>query len=630
MKNKTITNSSPKESGGLENKLIFVFSLVAAAFHLYTGGFGTLTQYLQVGIHWTMIGSLLVIANKQKFGFSKLKHEYIFRYLLAAVICFIAIYQIFLRAQLASNPGIFNQMDIIVGALAVVVALYLGFKFLGPVLPLICIIFILYTYFGRHISGVLGAPKVSFKRLVTQLYTGSDGMFGQTLMVPARFMLLYVFFGRMMDMSGTGQFLVDVVGSLTKRIRGGSAQAAVYSSMLMGMVSGSGHANVATTGVFTIPLMKKSGYSAKTAGAVEAVASSGGQIMPPVMGASAFLMAEITGISYSKIALSALIPACLYYICLSSALYSTTRVLNIPKPEETDMRPLKEVLREGWFHIIPIATIFGLIFTGSSPQRAVFWAICSAFAVMLIFNRKAFSVKKLLSVAASTAVSTGPMALTCMLAGIVMCTINLSGFGLNITNIIALIAGSNLMITLILAMLLCLILGMGMPTSACYILLSMLIVPAITRLGVPVMAAHLFVIYFGSLSSITPPVALSALTAANISGAGLWETGFEACKLALAGFIVPIVFVYNSELLLIGSVTNIVIAIVTAILGSIVLGQGTGGWSFVNMPLVFRILLCVAAVLLFIANPLISLAGLALAAMTVIVAKLYQKRKSLA
>jgi len=625
--NESKISASPKGFSEFESKLIWIISLVATVFHIFTGGFGTLTQFWQVGIHWTLIGSLLVLANKQKFKFSQKKYEFIIRYLMAALICFIAIYQIILRSRLVSQPGVFETMDVVVATVAVIAALWLGFKFLGPILPMLCIVFILYTLFGQHISGVFAVPRLSYRRLATQLFTGSDGMFGQTLMVPARFMLLYVFFGRIMDMSGTGQFLVDIVSSVTKKMRGGAAQAAIFSSMLMGMVSGSGHANVATTGVFTIPLMKKSGYSAKTAGAVEAVASSGGQIMPPVMGASAFLMAEITGISYSKIALSALVPAILYYISLSSSIYSKTRVINIQKPDSSEVGPLRETLKKGWFHIIPIVTIFSLVFSGFSPQKAAFWAICSAFVVMLLFNRQAFSIKKVLTAASNTATTTGPMSLTCMLAGIVMCTINLSGFGLNITRIIEMLAGSNLMITLILAMLLCLMLGMGMPTSACYILLSMLIVPTITRLGVPAMAAHLFVIYYGSLSSITPPVALSSLTAANISGAGLWETGFEACKLALAGFIVPIVFIYSNELLLMGNVAEVTFAIATAVLGSIVLGQATGGWAFVNLTFFSRCLLCVAAVMLFISSTVISAAGLALYIMVIALARHYKQRK---
>lgn len=610
-----------------EGKLIWIVGLAAAVFHIITGGFGTLTQFWQVGIHWIMIGSLLILANRQKFLFRNTKYEFVFRYLLAALVCFIAIYQIILRAQLVYQPGVFETMDVVVGTVAVLVALWLGFRFLGPILPIICIVFILYTLFGQHLSGVLAVPRVSFQRIITQLYTGSDGMFGQTLMVPARFMLLYVFFGRIMEMSGTGQFLVDVVSSVTRKMRGGPAQAAIYSSMLMGMVSGSGHANVATTGVFTIPLMKKSGYSAKTAGAVEAVASSGGQIMPPVMGASAFLMAEITGISYSKIALSALVPAILYYISLSSSVYSKTRVLNLQKPDASEVRPLKETLTKGWFHLIPIATIFSLVFAGFSPQRAVFWAICVSFAVMLVFNRTALSIKDILAAAANTAITTGPMSLTCMLAGIIMCTINLSGFGLNITRIIEMLAGSNLMITLILAMLLCLLLGMGMPTSACYILLSMLIVPAITKLGVPAMAAHLFVIYYGALSSITPPVALSALTAANISKSGLWETGFESCKLALSGFIVPVVFVHCNELLLIGDVAGIAFAIVTAVIGSLILGQATGGWAFAKLGLLSRCLIGVAAVMLYIRSTLISVAGLALYVVVVTLAKRHEQKR---
>jgi TRAP transporter 4TM/12TM fusion protein len=416
-----------------------------------------------------------------------------------------------------------------------------------------------------------------------------------------------------MEISGAGEFFVDIADSVAGRVRGGPAQAAIYSSMLMGMVSGSGAANVVTTGTFTIPLMMKTGYKPSTAGAVEAVASSGGQIMPPVMGAAAFLMSETIGIPYSTIAISALLPAILYYCALSSTVYGNARILGLERVPESEIPSFGVAFKKGWFHMVPLILIIFLVFNGHSPQRAVFWALVASFAVTLLFNRKAVTLKSLLGAARKTAVSCGPMALTCMLSGIIMNVINLTGFGLKITTLLQAASGGILFITLILAMLTSLLLGMGMPTTACYIVLAVLIAPSLVKLGVLPIAAHLFILYFGALSSITPPVALSAITAAGISGSTLWETGFEALKLGMTGFVVPFIFIYNNELLFIGDSFHIFIALATGLIGSIILGLAVAGWMGVKLPLILRIPLLASAFMMYVAQPLwVSYAGIAL------------------
>jgi TRAP transporter 4TM/12TM fusion protein len=611
-------------------KLIVTFGIILTIFHLYTAGFGIFRGSVQMGIHWSLIGSVIVLARpfKLKGGhFLGLIGDLVDSFTVAIIIL-VAIYQIFLQDRLFRRPAFYTTLDVAVAVLAVLSALYLGFRVMGKIMPAVCISFILYAMFGSHIQGMFNVPFLSLRRIFVSLYTMSDGLYGSTLMVSARFLMLYIFFGNLMEISGAGQFFVNIADSLCGRVRGGPAQAAIYSSMLMGMVSGSGPANVVTTGTFTIPLMKKTGYNAATAGAVEAVSSCGGQIMPPVMGAAAFLMSETLGIPYSEIAIAALLPACLYYVALSSTVYGNARILGIERIEKEKLPILSETLKKGWFHSIPLFTIVFMVFNGHSPQRAVFWALMACFAVTLIFNRNAITLKGLVAACRKTAVSCGPMALACMLAGIIMCAINMTGLGLKVTTIIHSISGGSLLISLTLAMVTSLILGMGMPTTACYIVLAVLIAPTLIHLGVRQIAAHLFILYFGALSSLTPPVALSAYTASNISGAGLWETGFESLKLAVTGFIIPFIFIYNNELLLIGTPVNIALGIITALAGSIVLGLAVAGWMGCRLPAILRVLVFTSALMMYAADPLwLSGVGIALFLATAIMTWLFTKKR---
>ena len=605
MENTKIAASENKKKFDLRGTLILIFGIILVGFHLGTAGFGILPGYIQMGVHWGLIGAVIILANPSKF-----KGGVILDALLVIAILTYSFYQIFLQLRLIDRPGKYNQTDVIMAAICLVIGLYLGFRKLGPILPIICIAFIAYAYFGHYLSGMLKISTFTVKRILTTLYTAGDGMFGSTLNVSARFLLLFIFFGNFMELTGCGEFFVNIANSVAGRVRGGPAQAAIYSSMLMGMVNGSGAANVATTGTFTIPLMKKTGYPAKTAGAVEAVASSGGQIMPPVMGASAFLMAETLGVPYMDVAIAALIPAVLYYITLSFVVYGYARKDDIPAVDPATIKPFKRILKEDWYHALPLFTIIYLIFSGSSAQRAVFWAILISFAVTLIFNRKVITLQKLADVVKRSAKGCGSLALSCMLAGIVMSMINLTGLGLKISTLIQQLAGGSLFITLILAMLCSLLLGMGLPTTAAYIVLAVLIAPAISGFGIPAIAVHMFILYFGALSSITPPVALSAFTAAGISGAGLWETGFESIKLAAAGFIVPFIFIYSTPLVMIGSAGEIILASVTGAIASVMLGFALCGWFIKPILLPFRFLAIAGCMGLFISGTLTDIIGL--------------------
>lgn len=596
----TTTDASTSKSNLLKitDAIVLIISITLALFHLYSASIGVMPAYQQSAIHWGLIGTYIIITRPLKF-----KGGIVIDITLAATNIFLSVYQIMLQDKFVDMAGMYSQFDKIVSILAIVVAIEIARRSIGKVLPAIAILFILYALVGYLLPGTFKTVKFSLERIAPYLYTSSDGLYGQTLYVSAQFIFLFVLFGAILDMTGAGEFFVNIAFAFTGKVRGGPAQAAIYSSMLMGTINGSGAANVVTTGTFTIPLMKKVGLKPSFAGAVEAVASNGGQIMPPVMGAVAFLMAEMTGIEYGKIALAAIPAAILYYVTLSMSVYVEANKRQVPITPENERVKAGKIMKEGWIYLIPLIVLMTTLILGYSAQKAGFYGIVVSLVVGFIKNREAMNLKRFAQALKEAASGIAPIAAACLLAGIVMGVLNMTGLGLKISGIIVDLSNGHLIIALMLAMLTSLLLGMGLPTSAAYMVLAILVAPAIVQMGVTQMGAHLFILYFGALSTITPPVALSTFAAAGIAGSGLWETGFQAMKLAIAGFIIPFIFVYSPELLLIGSFGNIAIVLITALFGCIVLAIALGGWFKVNLHILGRILLAIGAILLIVPRP---------------------------
>lgn len=592
-------------------------------FQMYSASFGTWSSFLLSAVHWGAIGSYIILRNPTKI-------KYVGRgidWLMILATLYICYYQIQMQERLVLSAGFYTTQDIIVGIIALLLVLEIGRRSVGKILPIICILFLLYCYFGNLVPGLLKTTKFTIKRIAVFIYTSSDGLFGQTIYVSAKYIFLFILFGSILELTGAGKWFVDLAYAACGKARGGPAQAAVYSSMLMGTINGSGAANVVTTGTFTIPLMKKIGLKPSTAGAVEAVASSGGQIMPPVMGAVAFLMAEMTGIEYADIAIAALIPAVLYYATLSVSVYLIARRDNIPAANPDEVRPFWQVFKSGWLYAVPLAALVYLIISGFSVQMSAFYSIWITLVVGFIMNRKAITVKSILDAFEGTVKSIAPVAAACILAGIIMGSMSLTGFGLKISSLIEQLSGGNLLFSLVLAMVASILLGMGLPTSAAYMVLAILVAPALINMGVPKIAAHLFLLYFGALSTITPPVALSVFAASGISGAGVWETGWESIKLASTGFIIPFIFAFDSSLLLMGSVSQIIPAIITAFLGCIVLSMAVSGWMLRKLNLPIRLIFLLAGIMLIISgNVMVSLIGLVIAAAVIAVIALQNKK----
>lgn len=578
-------------------------------FHMWSASFGVFPGYQLSSIHWACVGSFIILTKPLKSRWGKVVDV-----ILLIANIYICYHQIIIQKMFVEQAGMYSQFDLVVSYVAIILALIIAYRVVGIILPVIALVFIGYALLGSHVPGMFRTMRFTPSRIAPYLFTSYEGIFGQTLMVSAQFIYLFVAFGSILELVGAGEFFVDLSYAIAGRVKGGPAQAAVYSSMLMGTVNGSGAANVVTTGTFTIPLMKKVGFRPAFAGAVEAVASSGGQIMPPVMGAVAFLMSEITGIPYAQIALAALIPALLYFITLSVSVYFQAYKIDVPILESEKIQNPIEVLKKGWFFLTPIVLLVVMLIYGYSVQRAAFFSILLSLAIGFLVNRKRMTLKNLYEALLKAAKGIAPIAGACLLAGVIMGIINLTGLGLKISSIIEMLANGKMIIALILAMFTSLLLGMGLPTSAAYMILAVLVAPAIIRMGATPMAAHLFILYFGALSTITPPVALSTFAAAGIADANVWETGKNAMKLASTGFVIPFIFVYNNELLCAGSFVEILFAFFTSVIGCVIIAISVIGWCKKNISIISRLLLFPAGILLFVVKPVtINLLGLAVA-----------------
>lgn len=584
-----------------ETYLLAALAIGLAVFHVLLGfGVIVLSGYAQAAIHWMFVASYFIISKPWKF-----KGGRILDLVLVAGVIIAACTLLYVYPQLSIRPGIYTQFELTMAVISVVVGIILGFRSLGKALPLICIIMLTYTMFGSNLPGMLKTTRMTIARLAPYLFIGTEGTYGTALITCAKFIYLFVLFGAILDLTGAGEFFVRLAYTALGHVRGGPAQAAVYSSMLMGMVSGSGPANVVTTGTFTIPLMKRSGFDANMAGAVEAVASNGGQIMPPVMGAVAFLMSEATGIPYSEICLAALVPAILYYLTLSTCIASYAHRNNLPASKEKG-ETLGQVVKSGWFYFLPIVTIVALLMMGYSAHRCAVVSIVVSMVIGFVADREKMTLQNIVKALMGAANGMGSVVVACFLAGIVTGCINITGLGLKISMIIQALSGGNLFIMLVLTMVVCLILGMGLPTSAAYIILAVMIAPVIVDAGVTKLAAHLFILYFGTISNLTPPVALAVFAACSISGGTMWRTGGQSMKLAATALVVPFIFVYSNELLLIGETGDIIFALVTALIGCIVMGLALFGWGFRNLNAVERIILLPCSVMLILPKPLIA------------------------
>ena len=580
-------------------------SVTAALFHLYAAGFSPFTALVQRPVHLALMATLGFLGVGVQFRRSREKegeldqeagppHIGPLNYVLAGLSVLACLYLASENQELVSRSGNPTLLDLVAGGVMVVLVLELARRATGWGLVTVCIMALVYAVSGPYLPGFLAHRGYGVTRIVEQLFLSTEGIWGVPLGVSADFVYLFVLFGVVLDTAGGGALLIALANKVAGRTRGGPAKTAAVASAFMGSLSGSAVANVVTTGTFTIPLMKRAGFRPFFAGAIEAAASTGGQLMPPVMGAGAFILATWTNIPYLEVAAAAVIPAILYYAALLAAIHFRACAMGIEPVREVT----PEKIRDKLHLLLPLGAIVLLLAMGRSPMRAAFWGVTSALAMACLRPATRPSLPELGEVMERAGRGAVQVAAACAAAGVVVGVASLTGIGLRMSELIVTISGGNLLAALMLTAIGSIILGMGLPTTAAYVVLAALGAPALVQLGVPLLAAHLFIFYFGCISNVTPPVSLAAFAAAGISGSPALKTAVAAALLAGAGFLVPFMFVYGPELLLIGNPVEIMLAFVTGLLGVIALASAGMGYARRPLRVWERVIALGAALLL--------------------------------
>lgn len=535
---------------GWQFYVVAAIALCASIFHLYTAATGLLDAMSQRSIHFMFMGSLIFLLYPISTSRPKGKIE-LWDWGLAILVLICCGNILFNFEAIAMREGRAITSDIYLGVIMIILVIEGTRRSMGWPLPIVACFALAYGIFGPYFPGMLGHRGFSIDTLAPFMYLRTDGIFGVPLGVSASFIFLFCLFGAFLTISGAGQFFIDLAIALTGRSLGGAGKAAVVASGLMGMVSGSSTGNAVTTGSFTIPLMKQAGYTPTFAGAVVACASTGGQVMPPVMGAAAFIMAQFLAISYWEVVVAAAIPATLYFVSIIMMVHFRAGKRKMKKLDASELPKAKEVLKRGWHLLLPIVALVVILAMGYSPTMAVFYSIIA----IVVFSWLGAKEHRMTPKMVLNALITGGMgaievAMACACSGIVIGVIAITGVGLAFSSFVLSLSFGILPLALFWTMIGSIILGMGVPTTAQYIITSTLAAPALAQMGVPMQAAHLYCLYFGVLADVTPPVALATYAAAGIARSEPLKTGFMALATAAAGFVVPYMFVYNPYLML--------------------------------------------------------------------------------
>lgn len=611
--------SANRVLGHLEGVVAFVAPVVGLVgildIPLYLTGVSLFSQQY-LALFWGLVSALVFLTVPASRKERQNKRRW-YDLLLAGASLVTGIYVAVWYPQLLTTLGVINAARVILGTAAALIVLESTRRLTGWPLVLIVIGFILYARFAHLFPGPLEGRGLSWLRLVTQLYLGADFLFGTPLRMAAVVVFGFVLFGQFLFTTGGGDFFVRLAEGVMGRQRGGPAKAAVVASSLFGTISGSAVANVASVGVVTIPLMKKTGYPSVFAAAVEAVSGTGGCIMPPVMGAAAFIMAEFLAVPYPVVAIAAIVPALLYYLgdFMQIDLRAARLGLRGLQPEEVP--PLGQTLRQGWVFLIPVAVlVYALFALYLRPELSSLLATAALLVVTALRRdmRKNLSFVNIIRVLQGTSKAMFEITIVCGAAGFIVGIVAFTGLGFSLSSALTQLSGQNLLVLALLTAGVSTILGMGMPVTACYILLAALAAPAMVKLGVDPLLAHLFIFYFGTFSFLTPPVCLAVYAASSIAGSQVMTTGFQAMKLAAAGYLVPFIFLYKPGLALLGPLSAIAWSLFDGILATVMLAVALEGYLARPLRLPERIIFGVAAILLFVPGWETRVAGLIVAA----------------
>ena len=531
--------------------------------------------------------------------------------LLLAVLSFsFAIYIYFDYWEFIFRVGDPTHWDMLFGIICIVLIFEATRRVVGWPLLIIAFAFLAYCFLGQYLPSPFSHRGYDLQRIATTLFMSKNGMFGVPLKVMTNFIYLFITFGAFFEICGGTEFFVDLASALFGKHRGGPAKISVAVSGMMGTVSGSAVANTVTTGTLTIPLMKRIGFESHVAGAVEATASTGGQLMPPVMGAAAFIMAEYLGIAYIEVCKAAIIPAVLYFLAIYSVVHFYSLKIGIKGLPLDEIPSVKFVFRDKWMFTVPLIVLIGILIYGYSPRVAVLYALLATVVMSFFRKESRMTPSRIFSALAKAGFNGVMVACACATAGVVIGVVLLTGMGAKITSLVITLSAGSLFLALPIVMLASLLFGMGLPTVVCYVLLAATVAPSLVDLGVTPLAAHLYIFYFGMLCMVTPPVSFAAYAGAAIAKADPMKTGWTAWTFALAGFMLPYMFVYENALLMMGSTGKIILAVFTSLVGIICLGSAIVGYLRRAATWYERILLFAAALCLVKPGLITDIAGL--------------------
>ena len=607
--------SNTVEYTGICGKIIALVCICFALFQIYTGFFGALDAMIQRCVHLSFGISLVFLLCPTKKSWIKKGRFHPLDVLLAVIAMVPSIYILVNYQDLILRAGTVTMTDSIVGAIGIIMVLEAARRIVGLPIVIVVVCFLAYGFFGRYMPGPLAHRGLTIQQMVGHLFFTTEGVFGIPMGVSSTFIFLFILFGAYLEKTGLGKFFIDIANAIAGWASGGPAKVAVISSALQGTISGSSVANVVGSGSFTIPMMKKLGYHKNFAGAVEAAASTGGQLMPPIMGAAAFLMAEFVGVPYMEVVKAAVVPAILYFIGVFLGVHFEAKKNNLEGTPRSMLPAWTKIMKDEGHLAIPLVAIIGLLSSGYTPMKAALAGIFISIATAMLRANTRMTMWDIVDGLIKGARGALGVIIACASAGMIIGIVTKTGVGLKLASALVTVASGNFMLLLFCTMLTSLLLGMGVPTTANYVITSTIAAPALIQLGVPILAAHMFVFYFGIIADITPPVALAAYAGSAISGGDPLRTGVNASKLGIAAFIIPYVFVLSPQILGIGAtIGGITFTTITALIGMTGISGAMIGQFYTRANAIERLALLAGGLCLIDPHTLTDVAGVAILA----------------
>ena len=607
--------SNTVEYKGICGKIVAIICICFSLFQIYTGLFGTLDAMIQRCIHLSFGICLVFLLCPTKKSWVKEGRFHPIDVILAVIAMIPPIYILVNYQQLILCAGTVTPVDAVVGLVGIIMVLEAARRIVGLPIVIVVLCFLAYGFLGPYMPGPLAHRGLTIKQMVGHLFFTTEGVFGIPLGVSSTFIFLFILFGAYLEKTGLGKFFIDIANAIAGWASGGPAKVAVISSALQGTISGSSVANVVGSGSFTIPMMKKLGYHKNFAGAVEAAASTGGQLMPPIMGAAAFLMAEFVGIPYMEVVKAAVVPAILYFLGVFLGVHFEAKKNHLEGTPRSQLPAWTKIMKEEGHLAIPLIAIIGLLASGYTPMKAALAGIFISIGTAMLRANTRMSFWDIVDGLVKGARGALGVIIACASAGMIIGIVTKTGVGLKLASALVTVASGNFMLLLLCTMLTSLILGMGVPTTANYVITSTIAAPALIQLGVPILAAHMFVFYFGIIADITPPVALAAYAGSAISGGDPLKTGVNASKLGIAAFIIPYVFVLSPQLLGIGATFgSVLFTTITAIIGMTGISGAMIGQFYCKANVLERLILLAGGLCLIDPQTLTDIIGIAILA----------------